>query len=821
MFLTFIKKTARIIILLILVVITGALINSVFNAWYLDYFTFFAEKNRVLDRANALSLGTQYYDEQQSLAGLEKNLLNGDFYRLDDHIHSADMHRIDDGRSAGQCLTEIDLNFQIPDQVPLSSGHEEKIAHGILRYTNSNDSILTSIIPLEINLEELDSVNIRIKLSKSKRVYFGWTADFAANWNDKDRVHYVKFFTIPDRQFQDYTIGGAAITAAQKKISEPIRKIFLVPETRESVEISHVRFNGRMKKYIDQGCGVAYEKINNETRRSLFVESGHEVAFEVDIPADRPSFTFGVGAVNPSPVSIAVILRTDEHENILLTENFSGPAAWKDFRFDLSLYSGKHCRLLLRSEGDAPNALLISSPIVLTPFRKPFNAMLVIEDSLRADHLSCYGYDCETSPVKDMWAGEGVLFSRAFSQASFTRASCASFLTSLYPGATGVWTPFDVLDDSYITLAEILHRQGFATLLITQIVNVSEDSGLHQGFDRIIDFRTVGAKASGVYGNDILDQWISSHEDQNKFIYLHIFDPHHPYDPPEDFAAEYHGKPYIGGNRPLTHSSYFDPAWLRQPTVESRNFLYDEEIRYNDGLFVSLIETLKKHGIYQDTIVVFTSDHGEFLGEHGLWGHMPPNHRQVLHVPMIMVYPAVLPNNTNIQRPVQLLDIMPTILDLASISTDGLLLQGDSLLPLIRGDHASYWNRRFCISDEIQNSRKDDQKGYQSIIYRNFHILTTNAIDDPLRHMMRNIYPDISETVFQTRLYNMDNDPDEYRTYLNFFADIYFQYKIRRFAGQLRQANLKLRHNITRNTATSSTIDTGVLEQLKSLGYVH
>lgn len=812
----------RIFILLLLVVIAGSLLNSAYNAWYLDYAIFFSEVKRILERARELSKNAETYDERLALAGLGKNKLNGEFYRLDEHVHLAEISRIIAAPPQNDCFMEINLNFLHSNRIPLATGNNgDKISSGILTYTNSADSILASTVPLEIPLEELGSVNIRMKLARSKRLYFGWTSDISATWKDNDKVHYIKVFAVPDRTFQDYHIDGAALAAAQQDNAEPIRKIFLAPETEESVEIVHIRFDARIKTYIDRGAGVVYEKINNETRKSLFIETGHEIDYEIDIPEDRPFFKFGVSAVNPSIVRLAMLLRTKGSETVLLAETISGPLLWKDHRFDLTSYAGKRVRLVIRSESDIPNAVLISSPILASPPSRPFNAVLVVEDSLRANHLSCYGYDRATSPVKDRWAEEGVLFLQAFSQASFTRASCSSFLTSLYPGATGVWTPFNVLNDSYTTLPEILRQQGFATLLITQIVNVSEDSGLHQGFDRIIDFRTIGARASGVYGSDLLDQWILSHADQNKFIYLHIFDPHHPYDPPETFAAEYHGKPYIGGNRPLAHSVYFDPPWLRRPTVESRNFLYDEEIRHNDGLYDKLLETLKKHGIYNDTLAVFTSDHGEFLGEHGLWGHMPPNHRQVLHVPMIMIYPSVLPGKINIQQPVQLLDIMPTILELAAVPTEGLLLQGDSLLPLIRGDNPIYWHRRFCMSDEIQNSRKDDQKAYQSIIYQKFHILTTNAINDPLRQITQKIGPGMYETNFQSRLYNAGSDPDEYRAYLNFFADMYFQYRIRQFARQLRQTNLGLWRNMSRNTSTTSTVDTGVLEQLKSLGYVN
>ncbi len=817
MTINFLKKTVRILILFLFVLTLGVVINSFINAVSFQYPSIFKEMNLVLKRAEYLSKKSQNYIESQTLSSFGNNPLNGNFIRLDEGIRFANIRRLINTNSQNKCFTEVELNFQDPVQIPLSTGQDsDVVASGSLIYKNLPDKVLTNRMPLEIYIDELASVQIRMRLSKSKRIYWGWSTDPYATIKDKEKIYFIKIFSILDNQFHDYTIDGAAIANEQKDRSIPIRKIFLMPEAQETIEINHIRFESKINRYLNQGTGVVYEKLQNETRRCMFIESGHELQFDIEIPPDQPHFKFGIGKIHSDPILIRMLLRNGDHCITIFNKNISGDARWEDEKIDLSSYSGMKGRMVFCAEGKSCNAVLISNPIIVSRPEKTFNCILVVEDSLRADRLSCR-YPRVISPVKKQWGQEGVIFTNAYSQASFTRASCASFLTSLRPGATGVWSPFDTLDNNYTTLPELLRHQGFATLLVSQIVNVGEESGLHQGFDQIIDFRTVGIRASEVYESNLLDQWIEKHSDQNKFIYLHIFDPHHPYQPPENFISDVFGKPYLGGTHPVLHSPYFDPPWLKQPTVESRNFLYDEEICFNDIAFAHLLQKLKQHGIYDNTLLIFTSDHGEFLGEHGLWGHMPPNYQEVLHVPLIMVYPDIFPSKKTIEEPVQLLDITPTILSLASVPTDKLLLHGDSLVSLIQGESNLFWRTRICISDEIQNSHKNDIQTYQSIIYQNFHIVLSNAIHDEFHYLIQQ-YPVLR--FFKVRTYDLNNDHQESHADVSLFAYLFFNYKIGNFMKRLRMSDLEIWRNMTQNTAQPASIQSDILEQLKTLGYV-
>ncbi|MEZ4549018.1 MAG: sulfatase-like hydrolase/transferase [Desulfobacterales bacterium] len=230
-------------------------------------------------------------------------------------------------------------------------------------------------------------------------------------------------------------------------------------------------------------------------------------------------------------------------------------------------------------------------------------------------------------------------FSRAFSQATYTRPSCVSLMTSLYPSATGVWTKFEKLHDNYLTLAEIMRNQGFVTIMVTQNVNAGPHSGLHQGFSYVFDPSAIGSDASDIYQGHLFQKCIEDHKNRNLFIYLHLIDPHGPYDPPIDKDILTREIAALKNQQPVEKDLQFDPPWLTTPTHQSRVFLYDEEIKHNDLYFADFIATLKNSNIYDETLIAFISDHGEHLGEHGLWGHKPPGYRQVLNVPVILSFP--------------------------------------------------------------------------------------------------------------------------------------------------------------------------------------
>jgi arylsulfatase A-like enzyme len=181
------------------------------------------------------------------------------------------------------------------------------------------------------------------------------------------------------------------------------------------------------------------------------------------------------------------------------------------------------------------------------------------------------------------------------------------------------------------------------------------------------------------------------------------------------------------GTTPVERDEVFhDPDWVQTPTLEGRRALYDGEIRANDHYFERVLEELRRLELLEDTLVVFVADHGEHLGEHGQWEHHDPGYVQVLHVPLFMVYPKRLEPGRRVPEPVQILDVMPTILDIAGIDASGLLLQGRSLLPLSEGRESG---PRIVLSEEVTNFHGEEgPEVWASVFFRQWHVLRTSSL---------------------------------------------------------------------------------------------
>ncbi len=282
------------------------------------------------------------------------------------------------------------------------------------------------------------------------------------------------------------------------------------------------------------------------------------------------------------------------------------------------------------------------------------NVLLVTVDTLRADRLGIYGGAVAT-PHLDRLAREGAFFPSAFAQSPLTLPSHSSILTGTYPTYHGVRDNGRFrLPDSMDTLAEILKRAGFATAAFVGAFPVDSRFGLAQGFDRYDDDfggargRLVFAERKAEVVVEAARAWMKVHESARTFTWVHLFDPHAPYSPPEPFDTAYADK-------------------------------YDGEVAYVDHVLESLFDS-----VGADTLVVVTADHGEGLGEHGESTHSLFIYDSTLRVPLILRGPGV-PPGTIVKDDARSIDIVPTILDLLGHSGDCAHCQGRSLVPAIEG----------------------------------------------------------------------------------------------------------------------------------------
>ena len=322
---------------------------------------------------------------------------------------------------------------------------------------------------------------------------------------------------------------------------------------------------------------------------------------------------------------------------------------------------------------------------------KPLNVIIIGVDTLRPDHLGCYGYGRDTSPAVDRLAAGGVLFENVISQSPWTSPSFASVLTSLYPTQTGLVSVGTSMRDSFPTLGTLLRAEGYATGAIINATVLKPEFGIDRGFDYYYTTPREGRIADGTTRDALA--WIDSVPGKPFFLFAHYYDPHEPYAPPAPYD-EFFEEDYSGsiGNTFVLHDHFpdvkgmnFEPlgALTREDWDHIRT-LYDGEIRFTDEAIADLLDGLKERGLDENTLVVFLSDHGEEFFEHKGFGHGHTLYGEVIRVPLIMWYPGSLPGGHRVKSQVRLIDVMPTVLDILGLPGED-HMEGVSLLPCIEG----------------------------------------------------------------------------------------------------------------------------------------
>jgi len=342
---------------------------------------------------------------------------------------------------------------------------------------------------------------------------------------------------------------------------------------------------------------------------------------------------------------------------------------------------------------------------------RPRNLLLISLDTLRADHLGCYGYERPTSPFLDGLAAEGVVFERAHAASPWTLPSHTSLFTGLYPSQHGVKDEGFSVPEEVLTLPQSLGERGFATAAVVSAHFLAPRYGLDRGFERYIVVPTNprhGGAATSVTANGL--EWLGKQQGRPFFLFLHYMDIHSDYRAAPRFealfAAPYRG-PVDGSTRQLrafTRKQIAFDAADRARLID----LYDAEIRQLDGALESLFARLREQGALDHTLVVVTADHGEEFFEHGGVLHGQSHYQEMLHVPLILVGPG-LPRGLRIAAPVSLVDLAPTLLALFSAPAPA-TLAGRDLAPLWRTRNLDWPERSLFAEADRTVERRDTER---------------------------------------------------------------------------------------------------------------
>jgi arylsulfatase A-like enzyme/predicted Zn-dependent protease len=297
--------------------------------------------------------------------------------------------------------------------------------------------------------------------------------------------------------------------------------------------------------------------------------------------------------------------------------------------------------------------------------KKDYNYILVSVDTLRADRIGCYGFSGIETPTIDLFAERGVRFEQCIAQTPLTLPSHTSLLTGTQPTFHGVRDNGGFLvPQELVTLAEVFKEQDYQTAAFVAAYVLDSKWGLNQGYDFYFDrfdlskYKTISLGNVQRRGDEVIDEtinWLGQNRKHKFFTWIHLYDPHTPYDPPSPFKEKYPNRHYLG------------------------------EIAYTDDQLGRLWRYLEDNDLVNKTILVFVSDHGESLGEHKESTHGFFIYQEGIHVPLIFVTPFEKLHGITRSSVVSLVDVMPTILEMADVPIPT-HVQGHSLLPLFMGD---------------------------------------------------------------------------------------------------------------------------------------
>jgi arylsulfatase A-like enzyme/Tfp pilus assembly protein PilF len=427
-----------------------------------------------------------------------------------------------------------------------------------------------------------------------------------------------------------------------------------------------------------------------------------------------------------------------------------------------------------------PRSLVVLLTVILLPwahcaFAAPAaapNVVVITIDTLRADHLGCYGYKQIRTPNIDALAADGARFERAYTAVPVTLPSHTVMFTGTYPMLSGMHDfAANKLNPTQPTLASVLKQHGYATAAVVGSAVLDSRFGLNRGFDfyydhfdfnRLQESNLEEMERPGNLVADVTLDWLGKNYQKKFFLWMHLYDPHYPYRPPPPYAAEYKDRPYDG------------------------------EIAFADAQVGRLIRFLKSKGLYGNTLIVLSGDHGESLGEHGEKTHGFFIYNATLHVPFMMHLPighlpvGHAPAARTVPDLVNLADLMPTVLQVLKLNIPS-QVQGQSLLPLMtsRTEEA-----RSLYAETFLPRLHFNWSELRGVETENYHF-----IDAP-----------------KPELYDLSKDPGETQ---NLYAE-------KKAVGEEMRARLTAlirQYSAGPELAEKTGLDPALMERLKSLGY--
>ncbi len=475
--------------------------------------------------------------------------------------------------------------------------------------------------------------------------------------------------------------------------------------------------------------------VDVDGRPGLRIAGGWTVAYPLEVPAGARlrGHVAGDGALR-------VRVSSDGQPDVDLGVTRAGA-----FDLDLAAHAGRVVRLSLVAEG----AVTVADPAIVTldgprdgaaPRERPRlrSAIFYLTDTLRADHLTVYAPDTRVqTPSLTAWSAEAAIFERGHSQENWTKPSCATLLSGLYPWEHNATSEDAVVPASVELISETLRARGFRTGAFISNGFVSDRFGFDQGWGTFHNYLRLGRRNMARYVAEDVTAWLEEQPPGEPFfLYVHTIDPHVPYIPPDEDLARYDPEPYEGvvdfrEDRELLEKVKSGRISLGPRDRAHLEALYDGEVTYHDRYFGEMMRALEARGLADETLVVFTADHGEEFWDHDSVGHGHSVFEELIRVPLIVRWPGLTDPGARIDEAVGLVDVVPTALEALGVEPpDG--LSGRSLAPLLAGE----------TEDAPRATVTGFMNGWRTVVIGRYKLIQRT----PARYMVYDLEEDPGET---------------------------------------------------------------------------
>jgi arylsulfatase A-like enzyme len=565
-----------------------------------------------------------------------------------------------------------------------------------------------------------------------------------------------------------------------------------------------------------------------QIRNSLICPPPTKLAYRIQVPvAGKLRLSYGAHFPDTSPspkkmaagsTSLAIKVHGAFHSSLTLfareiASSRQNPAnPWQEIDIELGRLAGKKIELTIETRAVGERyfncpLIFIGNPVISSASprsaRKP-SIILISADALRPDHLGCYGYGRNTSPNIDQLARDSVLFENAVSQASWTLPSVSSLFTSLYPSFCGVHTWNTRLPSSEITLPRILRRNGYTTAACINNPLLIPAYGLSQGFD-LYDYLDSNMEEQ----LETVSRWLEVMKNQSFFLYVHLLSPHTPYEAPDPFCRAF-GQPEhpkLGTTTSAINELERSGRKLTKSDLDYLIAQYDGSILYLDDFIKRLLDRLKHLDLYDTSLVILFSDHGEQFQEHGHLTHCHSLYQEEIRIPLIMKPPSGSGLKAlRIPGLVRSIDLLPTILDFLKIKPLD-FAQGKSLWPLL-------WGKSYASGATFAEL---NVFGILAITKGRFKYVYTDP--DIYAQTQKNPdFPRLSIKFFE-ELYDLEGDPGEKSNLVDLRPDLIRLFRRERLRF-FENAALFRKDRFGSQETNRIVLDQSMKERLRALGYL-